>query len=87
MQTGNVVEWMDKFYIVIKVSGNPSDPDSLALIPLTDTNTSCHPSKTWPDDEKKRVQSVKHVSLTIADFILDKCSSPVLQQLFKVDRW
>ncbi len=87
MQTGNVVEWLGKFYIVTKTSYDGGELSSLTLIPLTNTNTSSHPSRTWPDDPEKRIQSVKLVSETIADFILDKCSSPVLQQLFKVDRW
>jgi hypothetical protein len=42
-QTGNVVRWSGALYIVAEIHD-----ESLGLLPVRGTNTSCHPSSTWP---------------------------------------
>lgn len=42
-QTGNVVEWDRRIYIVSKIHN-----DSLELIPIKGSNVTYHPSTRWP---------------------------------------
>jgi hypothetical protein len=63
-QGGNVVRWDNELWIVTN-----RDDDGLTLIPVDGNNVWAHPSKTWPENKKKRVDSVEYVAENVRKWI------------------
>ena len=66
LHTGNVVRWSKSLYVVSSVSNTNG---VINLIPFNHSNVTAHPSLTWPEDEYKRIDSIKLVSRSVRDYI------------------
>lgn len=64
MYKGNIVLWNDSLWIVQSV-----EKDIMNLIDWENSNCSAHPSKRWPENPEHRMNSVKYVARSGADYV------------------
>ncbi len=67
--TGNIVLYCGSYYIVKEEQKNSKGERQVALMPIDYSNSTSYPSESWPDNPKHRVDSIKFVASTVADFI------------------
>ena len=66
---GWIVKWADQIWIV---SDYDDDQGILTLIDSEHPNCMAYPSRTWPDDRKKRLGSVIWLADSMHDFIIKR---------------
>lgn len=68
---GEIVEWGKSLWIISEIHITNEGIKGLDLIDLNHSNTSAHPSLTWPSKEKG-IKSVKVLASCMKDFFKDK---------------
>ena len=85
MMKGNIVRWHGDIYIVGDVKDSYDKGkhqfDSCVLLSSTHSNCSSHPSRTWPDDPKKRIDSVEVVADNLQEFIHNMMDNAIDQMV------
>jgi len=70
MTQGNIVRWNGDIYIVAEVEEDSKfEPIHCKLLSSDCSNSSAHPSRTWPDDPTKRIDSVEVIADNLKDFL------------------
>ena len=87
MTKGNIVRWHGELYIVAKVETEWKKgqmiPISCELLSGNCANSTAHPSRDWPDNPTKRIDSVEVLANNLTDFLHDLMDNAIDQMIGK----
>lgn len=81
-RTGNVVSWHKQLFVVAEDKGK-----SLVLIPMNSSNSTSHPSLTWPSEKEGRA-AVKFVANTVYGWLVKRMKKKLgIKEALSADGW
>lgn len=80
--SGNVVKWHKQLFVVVDDDGN-----CVTLIPMNNSHSTYHPSKSWPSEKTGR-EGIKLVSETVYGWLVESLKKHLgIEEVLSADGW